>query len=325
MFLGGGNACSHVSRVSSPLGHSFIPNPPSTHWPGNDIGTFSNPNTPVPGFGMHESFVLGNFGSSNLENSRNYDVGSHIPNGLVQNGTTDRPAHYQSPQNKPQEYRDLMPQPRTLPFESSKKGYKVGGRPDPQETKRLEAVKARKPRKTGTATHSIVGTTARSPKKVRTTRIARKKVDVKQLQSSERDVTPGKTTVQSGPNHKLAVDALSLTPELEVPSKVSKKDIYEDAQCQTDMQSEPSSGGRSLKTAASIEQPTGPDVSPLVVVTDPDTLKDLHEATTMLFEEYEKGVEHCGDQVRHAELYLHRIWEKRRDFWLERLRDNTDV
>ncbi|KAG8360988.1 hypothetical protein FVEN_g1542 [Fusarium venenatum] len=325
MFLGGGNAYSHVARTSSPIGHSFVPNPHSTHWHDNNIGTILNFNAPAPGLGLHETVVHANLGPNNLGNSKNNDVGSYMANGLMRNETTDEPGHYLSPQNKPQEYRDLMPQPRTLPFESSKKGYKAGGRSKPQETKQLEAVKARKLRKTGTATQSIAGTTAESPKKVQATKIARKRANVEQRQPNEGDATPGKNIVQLVSNHKRADNTSTSTSELTIPSKKFKQDTYEDAQCQTDMQSEPNGAVGSLETADFAEQSSTPDSSPLVVVTDPDTLKDLHEATATLFEEYEKGVEHCGDEVRHAELYLHQIWEKRRDFWLRRLRDNTDV
>ncbi|QPC72608.1 hypothetical protein HYE68_003360 [Fusarium pseudograminearum] len=325
MFLGGGNAYSHVSHVSSPLGHSFVPNSHSTHWPVNDTGPFSSPNAPTPDLGLHDPVVHGNFGLISPENSQSSDVGSYMANGQVQKKTTDEPVHYQSPQNKPEEYRDLMPQPRTLPFESSKKGYKAGGRSKPQGTKQAEAVKPRKPRKTGTATQSITRVTANGPKKAQAISITRKEANVEQRQSSVGNIASEKIVVQSDSNHK-QVDGASTPPaNPSLPPRKSKQDIYEDAQCQTDMQPEPNGVGGSSKTTAFVEQSSDHDVSPLVVVTDPDTLKDLHEATAKLFEEYERGVDDGGDQVRHAKLYLRQIWEKRRDFWLRQFQDNMSV
>ncbi|OBS19564.1 hypothetical protein FPOA_11290 [Fusarium poae] len=325
MFLDGGNTYSYVARTFSPVGHSFVPNPPLTHWHGNDIGTIPDLNTPDLGFSLHEPVVHPNLGPNNLVSSQNNHVGSYVANGMIHNKTTDEPVHLESPQNDPQEYRNLMPQPRTLPFESSKGNRAADGGSKPQETKQLGAAKARKPRKTGTVTQSITDTTAKGSKKVQATKIARKKANVKQRQSSERDVSPGKTTVKSVSNHKRANNASAPASELTIPFKKSSKNTYEDAECQTDMQPEPNSAGNPLGTETLVKQSSTPDSSPLVIVTDPDTLKDLHEATTTLFGEYEKGIEHCGNQARHAELYLHRIWEKRRDFWLRRLRDNTDV
>ncbi|SCB65424.1 unnamed protein product [Fusarium graminearum] len=325
MFLGRGNAYSHVSHVSSPLRHSVVPNSPSTNWPGNDIGAFSSPNMATPDLGFHDPVMHGNFGLISPENSQNNDVGSHMANGQVQKKTTDEPVHYQSPQNKSKEYRDLMPQPRTLPFESSKKGYKAGGSSKLQVTKQAEAVKSRKPRKTGTATQSTTRATANGPKKSQATSITRKEANVKQQKSSLRDIASEKIAVQSDSNHKRADGASTPPVKPSLPPKKSKQDTYEDAQCQTDMQPEPNGVGGSSKTTAFVEQSSDHDVSSLVVVTDPDTLRDLHEETAKLFEEYEKGVEDGGDQVRHTKLYLRQIWEKRRDFWLRQFRDNMSV
>jgi hypothetical protein len=217
-----------------------------------------------------------------------------------------------------------MPQPRKLPFEPNKKGYKAGGRSEPQGTKRVEVGKAHKLRKTGDTTRSFTETKSRGSRKVQATDISRKKANIEH-QSSARDVMLRKASVLSDSSNKRGNDAPASNLEVALPTKKPKQDIYEDAQCQTDIQSEQNGASGSFETTGFREKSSGHDVSPLVVVTDPDTLKDLHEATATLFDKYEKEVENCGDQARHVELYLDQIWEMRKDFWLKRLRDNVDV
>ncbi|RGP77639.1 hypothetical protein FLONG3_4212 [Fusarium longipes] len=326
MFHGGGNTYSYVPRVNSPLRHSFVPALPSAQSPINEIGFSSYPNTLAPEFDT-SPIVQGNLGRGDLGHSQNNNLGAHNANKPVLDETTDKLLNYQLPQDKTQEYRNLMPQPRKLPFGPSAKDHKADGKSASQETERVRVdVKVWKThdlKKTSTVDQSFAGVTVRGKRKSQSTDTSRKKVTSERDQLNARTVTT--TSVLSDSGHKQAVNTSVPISEVVLPAKRPKQDTYEDAQCQTDIQLETSGVSGLLKITDPGKQSPGHDVSPLVVVTDPDTLKDLHEACATLFEEYEKEVGSCEDQALHAELYLDRIWKSRRDFWLRRLQDSEGL
>ncbi|KAL4729272.1 hypothetical protein ACLX1H_003686 [Fusarium chlamydosporum] len=325
MFLGGGNTYPHMPRVSSPLSQTFVPTPPPVLLPGKDIDSSSYSSPLAPGWLLHSPTVQNSFGRSSLEHSLNDDVSTYGANVPGWKQTSNGPINHESDQDKSQEYRNLMPQPRKLPFESEKKIIKADGSPESQETTRIEVGKARKPRKTRNLRRPSASPLNGDGKKVQATNVSRKKVSTGQRRMNVGSVTTKTSRVVSDPSCKRGDGCVTSTLEGSLPTKECKPNKYEDVQCQTDTSLEPNLEDGYVRTRDLREQSWGHDLSSLVVITNPDTLKDLHETTLLLFEQYEKEVASGGDEQRHAEIYLHRIWEKRRDFWLARLQDNAGV
>jgi hypothetical protein len=325
MFLGGGDTYPHMPRVSSPLRTLFVPDTPSAHSLGQSIESHSFRNSLSPGsWSSPNNIIQSDFRSDSLEQSQvNNPSGQRSIQSLRREATKelkqDRP-----PQDESQEYRNMMPQPRKLPFESREKDKKTSGKSGPQDITPVEAVKDPRTRKIRAPADSSGGTTG-DKRKAQATDVPCKRAKGGKRQSNMQDVVIEESGILPDADQRRGDDATISIPEFRRPKSKPKRNTYKDTQCQTEIPSEPNILEGSLEAANLDRRSSGSDISPLLVVTDPDALKDLHEATVTLFEEYETELANCEDHTRHAELYLERIWEKRRDFWLKRLQDSKDV
>ncbi|RBR24055.1 uncharacterized protein FIESC28_03168 [Fusarium coffeatum] len=325
MFLGGGDTYPHMPRISSPLRNSVVPSTPSAQSFRQGIESHSFPNSLSPGSWsspntlMHSEFRPGSLTQSQVNNSSSQ---RSIPS--LRREATEELIQDRSSQDESQEYRNLMPQPRKLPFESRKKDNKASGKFGPQDTTPVEAGKGPRTRKIGAPAGSS-GRITGDRRKAQTTIGSRKRAKGENRQSILQGVVIEEPDVLSDADQRQSDDATISIPEVKRSKRNPKRNAYKDIQCQTEIPSGPNVLEGSLETANLDRQSPGHDISPLLVVTDPDALKALHEATVTLFEEYETELASCKDHTRHAELYLERIWEKRRDFWLKRLQDSKDV
>lgn len=325
MFLGGGETYPHMPRISSPLRNSIVPDTPSAQSFGQGIESHSVPNSLPPGSWsspntlMHSESRPGSLTQSQVNNSSSQRSVPSLRREATEELTQDR-----SSQDESQEYRNLMPQPRKLPFESRKKDNKASGKFGPQDITPVEAGKGPRARKIGAPAGSS-GRTTGDKRKAQTTIGSRERAKGENRQSILKDVAIEEPDNLSDADQRQSDDATISIPEVKRSKRNPKRNAYKDTQCQTEIPSEPNVLEGSLETANLDRQSSGHDISTLLVVTDPDALKALHEATVALFEEYETELASCKDRTRHAELYLERIWEKRRDFWLKRLQDSKDV
>ncbi|WZH41666.1 uncharacterized protein QYS62_002621 [Fusarium acuminatum] len=310
MFLERGNTHPYIPRVSSPLRHSFDSGSPQMQRPYETAEARSCGDMLTLGPSLH-SPVIKRQGVSIPENSQRSTASSHHGAADLRKELSPGPYSYQLPQEESHEFRNLMPRPRKLPFESNTKHSTPGGRLEGQGNIPTDNKTAPKPR-------NYLGSLG-SPIK-------------------QRVVNPGKL---STPNHPSSIDegaalrkSAFITGTAQRPKRgdqgpVSmttptgrkpKEDTYRDANCQTE------------DTGAVQDNPGGPlevsdlnshclnlDIAPCVVVTDPDMLKELNQATATLFEQYEKDIAGGGEKEQHAEFYLDQIWTRRRDFWLEKL------
>ncbi|KAJ4131644.1 hypothetical protein NW768_005837 [Fusarium equiseti] len=322
MFLGGGDTYPHVPHVSSPLRNLIVSDTPSAHLLGQGVESHSFRNSLSPGSWSSPNTVIHNeFRSDNLEHPQVDDSRSQRSIPSLRREATRELIQEGSSQDGSQEFRNLMPQPRKLPFDSKGKANKTSGKSVPQDITPLEADKGPRTRKTGASAGSSGG----DKRKAQNTNVSRKRAKGKKRESNLRGVAIEESDVLPDANQRRTDDVTIPISEVRRPKRKPKRNTYKDTQCQTETHPEPNVLEGSLETANFDRRSSGHDISPLLVVTDPDTLKALHEATVTLFEEYETGLASCEDHTRHAELYLERIWEKRRDFWLKRLQDSKDV
>ncbi|KAH7198015.1 uncharacterized protein B0J16DRAFT_32589 [Fusarium flagelliforme] len=324
MFLGG-DTYPHMPRVSSPLRALFVPDTPSAHSFRQGIEPNSFRNSLSPGsWSSPNNMTQSDFRSDSLEQSQVNNSSSQRSVQSLRREATRELKQDRFSQHESQEYRNLMPQPRKLPFESREKDKKASGKSGPQDSTPVEAVKGPRTRKTRAPADSSGGTTG-DKRKAQATNVPCKRAKGEKRQSNLQDVAIEEPGVLPDADQRRSDDATISISEVRRSKRKPKRNTYKDTQCQTEIPSEPNILEGSLETANLETRSPGHDISPLLVVTDPDALRDLHEATVTLFEEYETELANCEDHTRHAELYLERIWEKRRDFWLKRLQGSKDV
>lgn len=310
MFLERVNTHPHIPRVSSPLRHSFDSDSPQLQWPYETAEAKSYEDMLTLGPLLH-SPVIERQEINIPESSQRSTASSHYGAADLRKELSPGLDSYQSPQEESHEFRNLMPRPRKLPFESNTKYSTPAGRLEGQGNIPTDNKTVPKPRN--------------SPGSLG-------------LPIKQRVVNPGKL---STPNHPSSIDqgaalrkSAFITGTAQRPNRgdqgpVSvtkltgrkpKEDTYRDANCQTE------------DTGAVQDNPGGPlevpdlnshclnlDIAPCVVVTDSDMLKELDQATATLFEQYEKDIASGDEKGQHAEFYLDQIWMRRRDFWLEKL------
>jgi hypothetical protein len=204
-----------------------------------------------------------------------------------------------------------MPRPRKLPFESNTKHTTLGGRLEGQENIPTDNKKAPKLRNSLDSLGLPIKTRVINPGKLSTTN---------HPSSIEEGTALRKSVFISGtaqrPKRSNQGPVSLTTPAGRRP----KEDTYKDANCQTeDTGAVQDDSGGLLEVSDSNSHCLNLDIAPCVVVTDPDTLKELDQATATLFEQYEKDIAGGGEKEQHAEFYLDQIWTRRRDFWLEKL------
>ncbi|KAM6533095.1 hypothetical protein FALCPG4_006116 [Fusarium falciforme] len=204
--------------------------------------------------------------------------------------TTHSPkADSQGSQSESGDFRDLMPQPRKLPFQSRPK--RSISQPDTIVRDEVQKLSPRAKRVRG-----VPNTTSnKEPQRFKT--------QGSQTMDLGVDI-PMKSTLASLPNR--------LTPQ-SMPEEIPNTGAR-DAECQTEMSSY-------SNASQQIYQPQFSVSDLAVLVTGPGVLRELDEATASLFEQYETDIANGSDNQASARFYLDQIYSKRRDFWLAKLEE----
>jgi hypothetical protein len=98
-----------------------------------------------------------------------------------------------------------------------------------------------------------------------------------------------------------------------MPEEISNTG-WRDVECQTEMSTDPNATQQIYQPQFSVSGQT-------VLLTSPDVLRELDEATASLFEQYETDIANGSDNEVSARFYLDQIYSKRRDFWLAKLEE----
>lgn len=321
IFLNRSNSQVHMPRVSSPLRQSFPQEETTRQSPSPSVGS-----SPYMG-GTYALHNIPNLSPSVLGAPKIQDASQSAEVDGVENRvpTTSSFPQFSNDNASPeplagdsdQNFRDLMPRPRRLPFDSRPKD---SGSMETTSSPRLAT-------KTATKTSTK---TAASLKALVSPKIA----------SSPRTILPpkkGQTLTQPSSKQKpklrgtkrssAAVDEGS--PGGEVSMTVDESSTRIDVLSNTKVNEEqkPTS---TIRVASTEDSPSGPLWSPAqphkdpevaVLITDPGTLKDLEKLTSKLFEQYEVDVASGIDKTDSAKFYMDRITATRREFWLAKLEE----
>lgn len=277
MFLGRNNTNTHIPRVGSPLRHSFSleAQHSSTSNAGSVSDGFSPTNSQSP---MNVEGIHATVNPITVDREKTPVDTTHSPK-----------ADSQGSQSESGDFRDLMPQPRKLPFQSRPK--RSISQPDTIVRDEVQKLSPRAKRVRG-----VPNTT--SDKELR-----RFKTQGSQTIDLGVDI-PMKSTPAPLPNR--------LTPQ-SMPEEIPNTGAR-DAECQTEMSSD-------SNASQQIYQPQFSVSDLAVLVTGPDVLRELDEATASLFEQYETDIANGSDNQASARFYLDQIYSKRRDFWLAKLEE----
>jgi hypothetical protein len=310
MFLERGNTHPHTPHVSSPLRHSFDSDSPHMQWPYETAEARSYGDMLTLGSCLRHP-VIERQGINIPRSSQRSIDSSHHRAADFRKDLSPGPYSYHSAQEESHEFRNLMPRPRKLPFESNTKHTTPGGRLEGQENIPTDNKKVPKLRNSLDSLGLPVKTRFINPGKLSTTN---------HPSSIEEGVALRKSVFISGtaqrPERGDQGPVSVTTPNGRKP----KEDTYKDANCQTEDTGAVQDNSMSvLEVSDSNSHCLNLDIVPCVVVTDSDTLKELDQATATLFEQYEKDIGGGGEKEQHAEFYLDQIWTRRRDFWLEKL------
>ncbi|KAJ4266415.1 hypothetical protein NW762_004399 [Fusarium torreyae] len=274
MFLGYGNNRMHMPRVGSPLRHSFNSKPPPSHTLHDEIVARSHEAMSPSGFrpssspAVHHAAHEVSSSESTPEHSQKLPIETSRFEVNSEHYLSPKLNHHQPSQGGPNEFRDLMPRPRKLPFESDVK----------------------------TATlDEALGAQANTPEK------------------SDGGLKQKKLRKYYTPN--VEAEAMSTLSDIQVDNKAQAL-----GEQNTDAPKKP---GSSFEASKLKTQFTDLGTSSWVVLADAGALKDLDQATTSLFEQYETDVANGGDKKLCAEFYMNQIWMKRKEVWLGKLQAMT--
>ncbi|KAF4972402.1 hypothetical protein FSARC_969 [Fusarium sarcochroum] len=301
MFLGHGNNHTHMPRVGSPLRHSFNPRPTPRQSFYEKIVARSYQTTSPPGFRpdsptVHATYEISS-NASTPDRSQMTAIETSKSEANLKNDSSPKSNHHQPPPGVLNEFRSLMPRPRKLPFGSSVKkailNEPSGARANTQE-------------------NSDGGPKQKKSRNHTTPNV-------------EAEVMPKHPDIQvRSPNMVHTVRAQNTDVRSAMTSTMKPKiNVYRDADCQTDVPTTAKKPENPFEASELKTQFTGPRSSSWIVVTDTGALKDLDQATTSLFEQYETDVANGGDEKLCAEFYMNQIWMKRKEVWLRKLQGMT--
>lgn len=274
----GRNTNMHIPRVASPLRHSFCPEAQlSSTLNAGSVSDWFSPiisQSPINVEGFHTTV-----NPIPMDREKPQVDTSHSPK-----------AGSQWPQSESDDFRDLMPQPRKLPFQSRPKRSIL----QPDTIVRDEVQKL-------------------GPQAKRVKGVPNKTTSNKEVRQFK---TQGSQTIDIGVNIPMQSTSAPLpnrlTPQ-SMPEEIPNTGAR-DAECQTEMPAY-------TNASQQVYQLQFPVADPTVLIASPDVLRELDEATASLFEQYETDVANGRDSQLCAEFYLNQIYSKRRDFWLAKLEE----
>lgn len=274
MFLGRNNTNMHIPRVGSPLRHSFSPEAQhsSTSNAGSVSDGFSPTNSQSP---MNVEGFHATVNPITMDREKTPVDTSHSPK-----------ADSQGSQSESGDFRDLMPQPRKLPFQSRPK--RSISQPDTIVRDEVQKL---------------------SPGAKRVRGVPNKTTSNKEVR---RFKTQGSQTIDLGVDIPMK-STLAPLPNGLMPEEISNTG-WRDVECQTEMSTDPNATQQIYQPQFSVSGQT-------VLLTSPDVLRELDEATASLFEQYETDIANGSDNEVSARFYLDQIYSKRRDFWLAKLEE----
>ncbi|KAK7398655.1 hypothetical protein QQX98_011959 [Neonectria punicea] len=126
--------------------------------------------------------------------------------------------------------------------------------------------------------------------------------------------------------HSEAVDADS--PRRRISQATNETPTPKETRPQTTAEAEEHTGSTMEATRSSspleshwspVQTPPEPELT--ILVTEPETLKQLNQMTAKLFEQYEADIASGVDEEASAKFYMDRIMDTRRDFWSTKLGD----
>ncbi|KAH7151873.1 hypothetical protein B0J13DRAFT_250499 [Dactylonectria estremocensis] len=317
LFLGRSNSQTHTPRVSSPLRQSYPPEQAATQSLSSSFG--SSP------------YLCGNYAPRNAPNRSSSVVGTsqagenlHHRNILQANGMDDMAnsmpvvsPFLQTPNTEPspesrigdsdQSFRNLMPRPRKLPFDSCSKS---SGSEEKQSSRTMPPSKRpSKPQMTLSPVGNLIPNTAASQETTTTpgTTSSSQRSPKPRLEPSPRLTNLsgfGFDKCSSSVETRMAVDE-SPAPQV-VQSKTKTNEEHHPLST-----IELAGAGFSSKSRHVSET--------TVLVTDSETLKHLNRLTSSLLDQHKADVLGGIDEEDSARFYMDRITAKRREFWLAKL------
>ncbi|KAH7013482.1 hypothetical protein EDB80DRAFT_373352 [Ilyonectria destructans] len=318
IFLNRSNSQVHMPRVSSPLRQSFPPEATTRQSPSSSVGsspymdgTYALHNIP----NLSPS-VLGAPKIQDASQSAGVDVmGNTVPT------TSSFPQFsndYASPEplagDSDQNFRNLMPRPRRLPFDSR-----------PKDSGSMETTSSPKlATKAAASLKALV-----SPKMASSPRTI---LPPKKGQALTQPSSKQKSKLRGTKCSSAAVDKGSPGGEVSITVDESPARIAVLPNAKVNEEQQPNStikvaGAEDPSRSPSVPQwsPAQPHKDPevAVLITDPGTLKDLEKLTSKLFEQYEVDVASGIDETDSAKFYMDRIMATRREFWLTKLEEMT--
>lgn len=278
MFLGRNNTNMHIPRVGSPLKHSF--NLESQQYSISSAGSVSDVFSPtssqssmgVEGFHANVDPILANREKTPVDRS-------HSPKDDSQGS-----------QSVSGDFRDLMPRPRNLPFQSRSK----------RSTSHPDAIVRDKVQKSSPRAKTVRCLPSKAPSNPEVHRFNTK---------GSQTIDPGVETPMKSTPHLTNRS----TPRA-MPEQIPMIGYSTDAECQTKV----SIDSRAIQQ---IGQAQPSDLNQTILVTDPEALRELEEITASLFEQYETDIANGSDNQISARFYLEQIHLKRMGFWLAKLEE----
>ncbi|KAJ3520529.1 hypothetical protein NM208_g13670 [Fusarium decemcellulare] len=324
----GGN--THMPHIGSPLRNSF--NPEFTRQPSNSTEPTSfqeDASLPdsqtYPATTFSRGLPLNNTeGHPTIIRTKTSQDEAEV---IRSNSRSSDLDHQGISQVEVHDFRDLMPQPRKLPFES--------------RSKRSASLQEPLMRDETTEATSNQAQSKRAKRLANEEGMSSSEAISRVRPGDPKDacrITPGgaRCDAYRGTSSTLA-DHYSNTPIVQMPqiptapepislAKKLRREVDEatrDAECQTDMQIDPTTSNASNNgpNNPTLEQTScaASNPKPMVLVTHPSTLREVHQATSKLFEQYEADLANGSDEKISAKFYLYRIRAERRGFWLSKL------
>ncbi|KAH6981128.1 hypothetical protein BKA56DRAFT_673562 [Ilyonectria sp. MPI-CAGE-AT-0026] len=314
IFLNRSNSQVHMPRVSSPLRQSFPPEQTTRQSPSPSVGS-----SPYMG-GTYTLHNIPNLSPSVLGAPKIQDASQSAGVDGIENRvpTTSPFPQFSNDNASPeplagdsdQNFRDLMPRPRRLPFDSR-----------PKDSGSMETTSSPK-----LATKPAASLKALVSPKI--TSSPRTILSPKKGQALTQPSLKQKPKLRGTKRSSAAVD--EGTPGGEVSMTVDESPTR--AVLPNTKVNEEQKPNSTIKVAGAEDSPSVPLWSPAqphkdpevaVLITDPGTLKDLEKLTSKLFEQYEVDMASGIDETDFAKFYMDRITATRREFWLTKLEEMT--
>ncbi|KAF4455531.1 hypothetical protein F53441_2139 [Fusarium austroafricanum] len=281
MFLERDNGRSHVPRVGSPLKYSFSSTPSPLQSPSYDYEERTPENVFTEGSDAQSHGVFNKSGVGASECSQDIAVDSYKADRNLRDDFSPDSYYYQPPQEGIQNFRNLMPRPRKLPFDSSAKITTADRRPEEPENVTPENQKV---------------TNSRNPKVFLRRPLRPPLVDSGKLPTTD---FPNRTTNIGA--DRLGGHAQDTSSGVVPASEKSNSEVYQDAECQTELLEDQNTPDASISYPMIQQEPSDMDTPAWIMLSDCNTLKDLDEVTATLFEQYEMDIAN-------------------RDFWFQKLK-----